>query len=116
MILNPTLGTATLGKTFGADADLYSNEKLVDFKCEKAWESGEYNLYQCLGYAALNSVIHKRVTNKVIVINLLHNKIETCEISPWANESRMAFLDHIKDKEENKEVKDTRDKKKRKRI
>ena len=67
---------------------------IIDFKCS-TWRPRKYDLYQLLGYAALNEIGYKRVSNKITVINLVQGFCYTCDITSWSTQSKNEYIDFI---------------------
>lgn len=59
------------------------------------WDPGKYDLYQLLGYAALNEIGYKRVSNKITVINLVKGFYYTCDITSWLTQDKNEYINFI---------------------
>lgn len=78
--LNPELG---ISKKFPAEADLILDNNLLDIKVTK-FDNDNLNFLQLIGYASLCNLRDYKI-NKIHVLNLYQNKIQSIDISYLEN-------------------------------
>lgn len=78
--LNPGLG---ISKKFHAEADLILDSNLLDIKVTK-FDNDNLNFLQLIGYASLCNLRDYKI-NKIHVLNLYQNKIQSMDISNLEN-------------------------------
>jgi len=76
-ILNPTFGLAS-NLVFGADADLYIDNTLIDIKTTKKPDFSKSHLYQLLGYTLLHNLGQKYMKNntKPEILNIFYEDLD----------------------------------------